>query len=171
MLELSIKDGLVLKQAMKSDEHFLRQLFTNDAVMRTQGGVLDEAEIPKHLHFIESHWVQHNIGHFILLHRGREIGIISLKELSTAEGLHFDLGFIVLPEFQNQGFATSAARVLIDYAVKVRNIKIISAMNSEENVISSRVLLKLGFRKKTKTRLERLGRVYDNVTYWEFLAE
>jgi RimJ/RimL family protein N-acetyltransferase len=55
-----------------------------------------------------------------------------------------DIGFALLPEFWNNGYAAEAAGAMIFYAHKTLRIDRIVAITSPDNEASGRVLNKLG---------------------------
>lgn len=77
---------------------------------------------------------------------------ISSEELIGCCGLRpysknkYEMGFHLRPEFWGQGYATEAAMAIIDYAFSVLKVETLFAGHNPNNVVSSKVLLKLGFR-------------------------
>ncbi len=63
-----------------------------------------------------------------------------------------NIGYIINPEYWNQGYATEAASRLISCVIKRGDIKTISAICDEYNVTSQRVLAKSGFIKTAEKR-------------------
>ena len=98
----------------------------------------------------------------VLRLRGQLIGAIGyvpclapfkqLPSLRTgAEGLslyttEFGLYYAVSPTFQHQGYATEAARAMIDYAFNTLKLKRIVATTAYDNAASIGVMRKLGMR-------------------------
>jgi [ribosomal protein S5]-alanine N-acetyltransferase len=58
----------------------------------------------------------------------------------------FGLYWAVAPAFQNQGFATEAARAMLDYAFRQINLSRIIATTSYDNLASQAVMRRLGMR-------------------------
>ncbi|WP_226577428.1 GNAT family N-acetyltransferase [Halobacillus litoralis] len=69
-----------------------------------------------------------------------------------------DIGYSILPGFQDRGYATEMAAAMIEWGLKQPGVKRITASCSEENKPSIRVLEKSGF---TPTGVE------DGEVYWE----
>ena len=79
------------------------------------------------------------------------IGTCSLHNREGVEGL--DIGYALLPEFEGMGYASEGAHAMLELAFNVhRQIKV-SAITSEENHGSKRVLEKLGFRQEGHIQL------------------
>ncbi|MBK8699905.1 MAG: GNAT family N-acetyltransferase [Saprospiraceae bacterium] len=58
----------------------------------------------------------------------------------------YDLGFRLMKKYWNQGLATEASRLAMDYGANTLGIVALTAKAMIENVASIRVLMKLGFR-------------------------
>ena len=56
-----------------------------------------------------------------------------------------DLGYYICPNYRNQGFATEAIAIALDYGKNYLELPDIYAMVKKENEISKRVLRKFGF--------------------------
>ena len=57
-----------------------------------------------------------------------------------------DVGYAFLPEFWSQGYASEATRAVLDAAVRERGLRRVIAVVNPDNLESSRMLEKLGFR-------------------------
>jgi [ribosomal protein S5]-alanine N-acetyltransferase len=65
-----------------------------------------------------------------------------------------EIGYGIVPEYQNQGYATEAAQALIDFAFKEGKVKKVKAICEINNKPSIKVLEKLHFRRmKTDEKL------------------
>lgn len=58
----------------------------------------------------------------------------------------WEVGWSVLPEYQRQGIATSATRLLIDFVTKLQNHRYVFAYPSVNNYPSNAICRKLGFK-------------------------
>ncbi len=72
------------------------------------------------------------------------IGSGGFKGKPNADGT-VEVGYGVLPEFQNQGYATEAVRSLVIWALSHQRIERVIAESFPDNVPSVRVLTKCGF--------------------------
>ena len=75
------------------------------------------------------------------------IGDTGFKGKPGGEGT-VEIGYSVLPAYRGQGFATEAARALVDWALAQRDVRRIIAECSPDNVASIRVLEKLGMQRR-----------------------
>jgi ribosomal-protein-alanine N-acetyltransferase len=82
--------------------------------------------------------------------------VIRLKEDNTPIGItsflkrsyldHFDLGFALLPEFSNKGYAYEATNAVLQLVSKLPEHNIVLATAVSSNKSSIKLLTKLGFR-------------------------
>ncbi len=82
----------------------------------------------------------------------QKIGICGLYDRKGLEGL--DIGFAFLPEFEKKGYAFESANKLLEVAVEKFKIKEISAITTEDNSESQKLLVKLGLQFEKKFFLE-----------------
>ena len=71
----------------------------------------------------------------------RTIGIITLRK----DGELGILGYSVLPEFWNMGFATEACKRIVAFGFECLELSTIRASATENNIASMKVLEKIGF--------------------------
>jgi [ribosomal protein S5]-alanine N-acetyltransferase len=69
------------------------------------------------------------------------------------EGGVVEIAYAVDPEYQGRGYATEAARALVNFAFGSGRVRLVRAHTRAENNASTRVLAKCGF--------ERIGEVVD----------
>lgn len=74
---------------------------------------------------------------------GQTIGDAGFKEMPDSAGV-VEIGYGIAPEAQNQGFATEAAKGLIDWAFHTGRVKKVIAECAHGNAASIKVLEKLG---------------------------
>jgi RimJ/RimL family protein N-acetyltransferase len=88
-----------------------------------------------------------------LVHR-RENRIIGEFDFHGApnETGEAEFGFMTLPEYQNQGYMTEAARALVNWALQQDGVSALIAETEKHNEASQRVLKKLGARIYEETK-------------------
>jgi [ribosomal protein S5]-alanine N-acetyltransferase len=74
------------------------------------------------------------------------IGDIGFMGEPDEEGV-VEVGYSIVPEYRNQGYATEMARGLITWAFEEKGIQIVTAACLDENIGSIKVLEKLGMRR------------------------
>ena len=72
------------------------------------------------------------------------IGFCSFTGPPTAEGM-VEIAYGIAPGYQGRGYATEAARAIVDYAFASGRVRTIQAHTMPEHNASTRVLLKCGF--------------------------
>jgi len=94
------------------------------------------------------------------------IGAIGLMDIEQA---HFraEMGYWITKEFWNQGFATEAARAVVNYAFKDLNLERLFAQHFERNPASGKVLKKIGMKKEgiLRSHIKKWGKYEDIVVY------
>ena len=79
---------------------------------------------------------------------GKVIGQIYLKQIEPAEQLTCELGYILGPAYQRQGYGTEAAAALVRQALTVDGMHRVVAHCNPENTASWKLLEKIGFRRE-----------------------
>ena len=99
----------------------------------------------------------------IAIHKSDQavIGDIGFMGGPDEEGV-VEVGYSIVPEYRNRGYATEMARSLITWAFEEKGIKVVTAACRDENIGSIKVLEKAGMR-----RLEPDG----NMLKWEIRKE
>lgn len=79
------------------------------------------------------------------LETGEKIGVTGFH---LVDGVA-DVGYLILPQYHGLGFGTESLRALINWAFNEHAVKGFSAVVTEGNVASEKVLIKSGFSLKT----------------------
>jgi ribosomal-protein-alanine N-acetyltransferase len=108
----------------------------------------------------EDPWIH---GFTLLLGDGTEVGLGSFKG-PPARG-EVEIAYAILPQHQGKGYATDAARAMVDYAFRSAEVRRVIAHTLPDGAASQRVLQKAGFRK--------IGEVVDpeDGVVWRFELE
>ncbi len=134
---LTVNDAVLLHQLMTSKKW--HQLIGDRGVRTVKDA---ENYIREKMHPTLS--VKGFVSHVIIDEEsGKEVGTCSLHDRAGVEGL--DIGYAILPEFENQGFATAGARKMVELAFRKYAVNRINAITTDQNLGSCRVLEKLGF--------------------------
>jgi ribosomal-protein-alanine N-acetyltransferase len=94
------------------------------------------------------------------------IGYIGLVNID-AENDHAEIGYILLPEFQKNGFMHEAMQAVIDFSFEKLCVHRLSATVDPENTPSSKILEKCGFKLEGHLREHEIfeGRYLDSLIY------
>lgn len=88
----------------------------------------------------EDPWVH---GFNLLLPDGANVGIGSFKGPPTEGAV--EIAYAVVPQHQRRGYATAAARALVEFAFRSPEVRKVLAHTLPDGIASQRVLLKSGF--------------------------
>jgi [ribosomal protein S5]-alanine N-acetyltransferase len=79
---------------------------------------------------------------------GKVIGQLYFKQIEPAEHLTCDLGYILHPAYQRQGYASEAAGALVQHALTEGGMHRVVAHCNPENIASWKLLEKIGFQRE-----------------------
>ncbi|HSQ46353.1 MAG TPA: GNAT family N-acetyltransferase [Lutibacter sp.] len=85
-------------------------------------------------------------GNYTLIRKvdNRKIGTCGLYNRDGLEGI--DIGFALLPDFENLGYGYESAAKLLEVGINEFHIKRISAITTKENIASQKLIEKLGLK-------------------------
>ncbi|HEY9221394.1 MAG TPA: GNAT family N-acetyltransferase [Lutibacter sp.] len=85
-------------------------------------------------------------GNYTLIRKADNLkaGTCGLYDREGLEGI--DIGFALLPDFENLGYGYESAAKLLEVGIKVFHIKRISAITTKENIASQKLIEKLGLK-------------------------
>jgi RimJ/RimL family protein N-acetyltransferase len=89
----------------------------------------------------EDPWIH---GFNLLLSDGTNVGLGSFKGPPISGAV--EIAYAILPQHQGLGYATAAARAMVDFAVRSPEVSKVVAHTLPAGAASQRVLLKSGFR-------------------------
>lgn len=95
------------------------------------------------------------------------IGDLELCHLNWFDGQAGEICYGVGPDYEGKGYATEAAKGLIDYCFTKLNFHKVTADTDPDNLASQRVLEKLGFKLEGRLRDRQLinGKWVDELDY------
>ena len=108
----------------------------------------------------------------VLAAEGRLIGSCGLRR-SPQEDRTADLGYELNPDYWGRGYATTAARALVNFGFRELGLQRLSARCLADNAASARVLARLGFRAEGRLRRNEYfkGRYWDTLLFGLTAAE
>lgn len=129
------------------DFSLARTLWGNLDVSKSLGGPFSESQIQERLAREISFQSAHNLQYWpiFLLTNDRFVGCCGLRPYDLAKQI-FELGYHLCPQFWGKGLATEAAESVISYAFGPLGLENLFAGHHPDNLISKRILEKLGFR-------------------------
>ena len=84
----------------------------------------------------------------------------------------YELGWVIYPDYQRRGYASEAARAVLDYAFEVRDAHRVIATCQPDNVASYRVMETIGMRREAHFRqcIHRGGDEWWDEYFYAILA-
>ncbi len=126
---------------LRSDEDVVRYLYEGTRT-RDETRDLLTRKIEAHAWTQEGDWLTVAV---VERASGLTVGDMSLRWVSERDRTA-EVGFIFDPRYQGRGFATEAARALVDWAFTVAGMHRVIGRTEARNTASARVLEKLGMR-------------------------
>lgn len=153
----------------EEDRPLAHSLWGNREVMRllSANGKYNESQINDRLHAEIKNQSMHGVQYWKLyeLESLRFVGCCGLKPVSEDEQA-YELGFQLLPEFWGKSFAYEASVYVMNYAFITLKASNIYAGHHPENVGSSGLLAKLGFKEFKKVFYEPTGLMHPFYSYF-----
>lgn len=141
-------ERLRLRKITVGDAEFIHALMNEPAYLEHIGdkGV---KTVPDAERFIANVAVKsyeiNGFGHYVVELRSDATPIGTCGYMKRDELEDPDIGFAFLTEFRNQGYALESAKAIRSYGIDVFGFKKISAITTQHNERSGRLLTKLGF--------------------------
>ena len=142
-------DRLILQPTTLADAEFIFELVNTPKWFKNIGDrnvkSVDDAKA-----YIENRMTPQleklGYGNYTLIRKvdNRKIGTCGLYNREGLEGI--DIGFALLPDFENLGYGYESAAKLLEVGIKVFHIKRISAITTQENIASQKLIEKLGLK-------------------------
>jgi RimJ/RimL family protein N-acetyltransferase len=85
-------------------------------------------------------------------------GMIDVFESSRDDEVIYEIGWMILPEFQNRGIASQAVREVLDRARAVRKFGQVHAFPAVTNGASNKICMKHGFANLGERQVDFAGR-------------
>ena len=147
---------LQLAEADLNDAEFIFKLLNSPNWIQYIGDrgikTLDDAKKYIQNSLIKS-YTENDFGLYVMKRKDMHetIGLCGLIKRDELE--HPDIGFAILPEFENKGYTCEAAAAILKHADEKLKLKTILAITSKENVKSIKVLEKIGLHYTSLTTL------------------
>ena len=145
---------LRLRQFREDDFPTYEAWCANMDVMRFLGGkVFSRTEAWRHMAYMLGHWALRGYGYYALEEKesGRLVGRSGFTDSTGWPG--FELGWTLAPEARGAGYATEAARFLLEYAFLQLDRPHVISLIHPDNAPSRRVADRLGQRVEGDTEV------------------
>jgi ribosomal-protein-alanine N-acetyltransferase len=125
-------------------------------------------EVLEHIRMLQENLVK-NTGISWALQIKNEKKLVGVAAIINIRPEHSrcEIGYMLLPEFHNQGFVTEAIQTLLKFIFHNLNFHSVEAIIDPQNIASERVLQKNGFKKEAHLRENEYwgGKYIDTVIY------
>lgn len=147
----------VLIQPWSEDDlDLLQRLLGDPAMMEHLGGPESQEQILRR-HQRYTHLPQEGTDHMfkvVWAPTGEGVGNVGYWRKTWREQSVYEMGWLILPEFQGRGIATQAAAAVIAHASQKPRYRLMHAFPSVENAASNAICRKLGFTLLEECQLE-----------------
>jgi RimJ/RimL family protein N-acetyltransferase len=142
-------DRLILKPTTSSDAEFIFELVNTPKWLANIGDRnIKSVEAAKAYikEKIRPQLERLGYGNYTLIRKidNIKIGTCGLYDREGLEGI--DIGFALLPAYENLGYGYESAAKLVEIGIKEFKIKRISAITTKENITSQKLIEKLGLK-------------------------
>ena len=141
-------ERLYLRPFTPADLNELAAINADPEVMRYTGNgqPVSRAETQSRLNSYIAHRQQHGFGLWAAIHKQHQL-LMGFCGLQLVHGhIEIEIGFRFARQYWQQGFATEAAGASLRYGFQILNLERIIGLTRKENVVSQRVLEKIGMR-------------------------
>ena len=141
-------ERLILKATSENDSKFLFQLLNAENWIKYIGdkniNSIDDAKVYVNTKIVPQQ-KSHGYSVYTLIRKkdNLKIGTCGLYNRDGIEG--FDIGFAVLPKYENMGYGFESAKKLINISFKEFSLDSLSAITTKDNISSIKLIEKLGF--------------------------
>ena len=137
---------LYLRQMTIADFNDVAEMLMDERVMYAWEYTFSNEDVEDWINKNIQKYEQYNMGYFLL--QDKSTGIIVGQAAITPDTIngesHLEIGYILKHKFQGMGYATEAARGLIEYASKYLSVSQVIFEIRPENVASIKVAERLG---------------------------
>jgi RimJ/RimL family protein N-acetyltransferase len=140
----------------EADLDLLQKLLGDPAMMEHLGGPETQEQILRR-HQRYTHLPEDGTDHMfkvVWAPGGEGVGNVGYWRKTWREQSVYEMGWLILPEFQRRGIATKAAAAVIAHAGQKPRYRFMHAFPSVENAASNAICRKLGFRLLEECQLE-----------------
>lgn len=166
-IELFETERLLAIKLTVSDLDKFSIMHTDPIVMTTLGGIRPAEKTKENLDWNLSQWDTNGFGlwMFYLKETNEWIGRGGLRRIDLNDSEEVEIGYALMPQFWNRGFATEITQACIEIAFEVLRLKNIVCFTLPTNKSSQRVMQKAGLTYERDIVINYDGIDYPHVLY------
>ncbi len=139
---------LYARRLNEDDFNLILSTYQNEKIMQTLGGVISEEAAYKKFTWNLERWEKNGFGSWLWFEKKSKqfIGRAGLRCMELENRPIVEVGYVLLPLFWNQGFATEITSACIEIAFEQLMLKELVCFTLTTNKASQRVMEKVGFK-------------------------
>lgn len=139
---------LCARKITENDFDLILPMYQNHDVMKTLGGVVDETEARNRFNKCLSGWEKNGFDAWVWFERdtNKFVGRAGLRALEVDGENVVEIGYVLVPECWNKGYATEIAMAATEIALEVMRLQELVCLTQVTNKASQRVMEKVGFK-------------------------
>lgn len=162
-------ERILLRKVEPSDAWFILDFFKNDEATKYMlYHFYNLDEVQEQMLYYKNQYENGTGCYWLMQHKqtNESLGVIGLHNFCK-EHKKAELGFWILPKYNNKGYTTEAAKAVINFCFTQLQLNRIEATVETENIASIKVLEKLGFTHEGTFREFEMnnGRLIDLMMY------
>lgn len=163
-----------LRAERGADRHWpdLLALWSDARVMELARGARSEQQCRENFQRLQEHWEQYGFGRWVWFEKssGRFVGMAGLRCMMVEEWPEVTLGYLLLPEYWGQGYATEIATAVAELAFGKLGMESLVAFALPHNSASRHVMEKIGMKLLRAATYENVPAVLYELTRADWSA-
>lgn len=165
-------DRMIAKRITEGDFEDLFDMHQDEQAMATLGGVRSAKETRENLEWNIKQWENNGFGLWLFRSKttGKLFGRGGIRRVPIGDAEEIELGFALMPKYWGQGLATEMAKASIEIAFEKLKLDNIVSFTLTTNLLSARVMKKIGFEYERDIELGGAPHVLYRLTagdYWK----
>tara|TARA_R110000868_G_scaffold208838_3_gene458384 strand:- start:1462 stop:2013 length:552 start_codon:yes stop_codon:yes gene_type:complete len=139
---------LIARRHTEADFDLVLSTYQNELTMQTLGGIVTHDVAAKRIQWNLDCWKNDGFGGWLwfVKESGQFVGRAGIRRVEIEGESVIEVGYVLLPEFWDKGFATEMAVASIEIAFTHLSMKELVAFTSTTNKLSQRVMDKAGLK-------------------------
>jgi RimJ/RimL family protein N-acetyltransferase len=162
----NVSKQMKLVNLTEADREFKISMETDRGLRENSGGIRTIEQIEKAFSGTLARIAAGTGWSFKIIFDEQVAGVVSLWEKNWGETTINEMGWTILPEFQNKGIASQAVTAVLAKSIEERKFSVVHAFPGVANTASNRVCEKAGFTKIEEVTYEYNG-CHVRCNHWQ----